>query len=567
MNTINIAKLIDNNSMTRLSKDYENIMINKIKNIFTDKQQNLFVASFYCYLNYDTKKDFVIDFNNVWKWLGFTRKDSAKKLLEKNFTIDIDFKVDKTAPPVGGAVFDTINGGQNFTNDIDTDFKVEKAAPPMGGAFDTINGGQNKEEIMLTINTFKKFCLKAGTKKAEEVHEYYIKLEELLQETINEENDELRIQLTNTNNEKLKLEENNEDLKKKLTKKYNNKKYPEGNCLYVITNKLFPNYYKLGLSKNFNTRLQSYDQLCPKGHTVIYFRLVYCNEEVEKIIKKILCDSVSQNNREEWFELEDKNILLNAVTSICDTIDLFLPRQNGEIVNNNKKRELKNPFLLDTKECSICNLKKPLESFYIAKEHTDDKENSCKECVKIRQKEFIENKRKTEEIPKEKECTNCKKILPLDDYFVDNEKFDRKATKCKICVLEVRNSNKKYLEITEYCCATCNITKHIDLFHKLESSMTGHKYSCKICELKKAKERYNQKRIIELEINPENAADDKTEDRKQKQKESYERRINTKIECPCGSVTNLAQQSKHKKTNKHLRNLKFTEDAEEKLDV
>ena len=366
-------------------------------------------------------------------------------------------------------------------------------------------------------------------------------------------NKRLEEELENTNNEKLKLEENNEDLKKKLTKKYNNKKYPEGNCLYVITNKLFPNYYKLGLSKNFNTRLQSYDQLCPKGHTVIYFRLVYCNEEVEKIIKKILCDSVSQTNREEWFELEDKNILLNAVTSICDTIDLFLPRQDGEIVNNNKKRELKNPFLLDTKECFICNLKKPLESFYIAKEHTDGKENSCKECVKIRQKEFIENKRKTEEIPKEKECTNCKKILPLDDYFVDNEKFDRKATKCKICVLEVRNSNKKYLEITEYCCATCNITKHIDLFHKLESSMTGHKYSCKICELKKAKERYNQKR----EINPENAADDKTEDRKQKQKESYERRINTKIECPCGSVTNLAQQSKHEKTNKHLKYLEI----------
>ena len=40
--------------------------------------------------------------------------------IEKNFTIDIDFKVEKAA----------INGGQIFTNVIDTDFKVEKAAPP-----------------------------------------------------------------------------------------------------------------------------------------------------------------------------------------------------------------------------------------------------------------------------------------------------------------------------------------------------------------------------------------------------------------------------------------------------
>ena len=78
-----------------------------------------------------------IDFNNVWKWLGYTRKSDAKRLLEKNFTIDIDFKIEKAAAEVSAAAFDTINGGQNFT--IDIDFKVEKAAPPIGGAaFDTI---------------------------------------------------------------------------------------------------------------------------------------------------------------------------------------------------------------------------------------------------------------------------------------------------------------------------------------------------------------------------------------------------------------------------------------------
>jgi len=33
---------------------------------------------------------------------------------------------------------------------------------------------------MLNIKTFKKYCLKAGTKKADEIHEYYIKLEETL---------------------------------------------------------------------------------------------------------------------------------------------------------------------------------------------------------------------------------------------------------------------------------------------------------------------------------------------------------------------------------------------------
>ena len=37
---------------------------------------------------------------------------------------------------------------------------------------------------MLNIETFKKYCLKAGTKKADEIHDYYIKLENVLQEII-----------------------------------------------------------------------------------------------------------------------------------------------------------------------------------------------------------------------------------------------------------------------------------------------------------------------------------------------------------------------------------------------
>lgn len=47
----------------------------------------------------------------------------------------------------------------------------------------------------MTVNTFKKLCLKSNTKKADEIHDYFIKLEESLQETINEESNELRNQL------------------------------------------------------------------------------------------------------------------------------------------------------------------------------------------------------------------------------------------------------------------------------------------------------------------------------------------------------------------------------------
>ena len=169
-----IIKLIEKNSITRLTKDYKSKLVNKIKENFTNNEQQIFLTSFYCYLTYNPTKDFVIDFDSVWKWCGFARKDNAKRLLEKYLIIDIDYKIEELAPPNGGA------------------------------SSEPNHGGYNKETILLTVNTFKKLCLKAGTKKADEIHDYYIKLEELLHETVNEESNELRLQLEQKDDELLR---------------------------------------------------------------------------------------------------------------------------------------------------------------------------------------------------------------------------------------------------------------------------------------------------------------------------------------------------------------------------
>lgn len=162
MSDFDIVNLIEQSPITKLSGDYHNKLITKIKDTFNDTQQQMFVASFYCYLNCDKKNDFVIDLDNVWKWLGFSQKVRAKELLEKHFKIDIDY---------------------------------QKSLSLAGKQTIHIKGGQNKETILLNIDTFKKFCLKAGTKKADEVHEYYIQLEEALHEIIQEESNELKLQL------------------------------------------------------------------------------------------------------------------------------------------------------------------------------------------------------------------------------------------------------------------------------------------------------------------------------------------------------------------------------------
>jgi len=49
-------------------------------------------------LNYHSKNDFVVDFDNIWKWVGFSRKDPAKRLLENS-----DLRIDDITNRVGYA--------------------------------------------------------------------------------------------------------------------------------------------------------------------------------------------------------------------------------------------------------------------------------------------------------------------------------------------------------------------------------------------------------------------------------------------------------------------------------
>jgi len=172
--SIDIVNLIESNPITKLNGNYQSKLVEKVQNKFNNYEQQMFLASFYCYLKHDNKNDFVIDLDNVWNWLGFNQKYNAKCALEKNFTINKDYKI---------------------------------IAPEPSGAKNKTKGGHNKEIIMLNIETFKKFCLKAGTKKADEIHDYYIKLENVLQEILIEEGNELKLQLEDAKNEIIQIEE------------------------------------------------------------------------------------------------------------------------------------------------------------------------------------------------------------------------------------------------------------------------------------------------------------------------------------------------------------------------
>ena len=210
--SVDIVNLIESNPITKFNGNYQSKLIEKVQQNFNNYEQQMFLASFYCYLNYDYKNDFVIDLDNVWQWLGFSQKYNSKYMLEKQFTINKDYKILTFAPEGSGAKKET-------------------------------RGGHNKEKIILNIDTFKKFCLKAGTKKADEIHEYFIKLELVLQEILIEETNELKEQLLQVEDKKKKEYEDKLSKQKIIEReKILLKEYAtSGAIFYVIKVKSFEN--------------------------------------------------------------------------------------------------------------------------------------------------------------------------------------------------------------------------------------------------------------------------------------------------------------------------------------
>ena len=303
---LDIISLINNSPITTISKDYQTKLLTKIQETFTDSQQQLFVASFYCYLHHNSKNHFVISLDDVWKWCGFARIDPAKVVLVKNFTLDTDYKIVFQQP------------------------------------LENLKGGRPKEHITMTINTFKKFCLKANTKKADEIHEYYIKLEELLQETMNEEAQELKNQLT-LKTEELTLKEKELSKEKSLRNQILNRRcydVESGDYVYVFRDNVNdPNsLIKIGKTTNLKKREEVYSNINKTGNIIYWQKCKNC-DIIERAVHHLL-DSYRINKMQEFFNCSVEL----AKTTIKETI-LFLDKnvvleENNQIIEQENENNL-----------------------------------------------------------------------------------------------------------------------------------------------------------------------------------------------------------------------------------
>ena len=347
MQELNIVELIEKNPISKLSKVYNNKLINKIQEKFTGFEQQLFVSSFYCYLNYDKNIDFIIDLDNIWKWLGFSTKQKSEMLLKKHFKLDVDYK--------------------NLLN--------HKVKQEINENNIKQNGGHNKQTILLTIKCFKSLCLKAQTSKASEIHEYYIKMEDVLHEIIEEETNELKLQLQQK--EKIILTSKKE--KQKAVEQAIIVHFPlNTECIYIgtidNTNEANEKLIKFGHTNDLATRMNDHRKGYTNFELIDAFK-VHNKVEIENLIKnhskikkQIRSIQLNGKNKTELIAYDETDftseklikIIKDIIHSKTYSIENFnrIMKQNEDLEHKIREIESENKKLeIENRELKIENLK------------------------------------------------------------------------------------------------------------------------------------------------------------------------------------------------------------------
>ena len=305
-NSTTIDTVMDTVTTTTETTSEHTELMTILRSKFTTNDQFLFVHNFHTFLTNDRNTDFVIDFDDIYHLVGFTQKCHAKRLLVAKLTENVHFRVQKPALPPG------------------------RAGLQIGGA------GINKEQILLTINGFKKFCLKSDTKRADEIHEYYIKMEDAVFEYTANKMEAIKA-LNEQNLQNTKLIENK--VEKSLFDAYTNKK-----VVYLAT--VAHDIVKFGYTDNLKERVKQHHR--DFGVVFKLEHVVECdyNRELEQKLKdhaEVKYRRTSQvfndKNQTELIKIDDK-FNIEKVHTLVKTLKKELERVSDVEIETTKRMEI-----------------------------------------------------------------------------------------------------------------------------------------------------------------------------------------------------------------------------------
>jgi phage anti-repressor protein len=192
------------------------------------KISDKFIDDFFEFVKVDDRFSPNIDLDKITLWLN-TKKGDLKETLQNTYIHNIDYTVTKNK-----------NGKK---------------------------GGQS-ETILLTPKCFKLLCMKSRSKKADQVREYYLELEEII--------DKYKDYIIDGLNTKIKQLEYNQ--KPKIN--------PQKGIIYILQATDDIGLYKIGRSTKFKRRLREYQ--ADKGYDIrpLYTYEVDDVENIEACIKR-----------------------------------------------------------------------------------------------------------------------------------------------------------------------------------------------------------------------------------------------------------------------------------------
>lgn len=339
---VDIKTLIQTSTIEIYDK---NKLIDKLEEYFSLEEQQLYVCNLFLYLNYHPIDDFIVNLDNVWKFIGFSNKGNAKRLLQQHFTENQDYKKLLLRRE-----------------------KQVKNNKNIGGA------GQNQETIMLNINTFKKLCLKANTNNADKIHDYYIKLEMIFNELMKEQ-----------------LEKKEKQIKEqqKTIKLLENRPETEGfsikpGYIYLIKDASSIGSYKIGLAENPDGRLTTLNVSSSSKSLKMLMMFKTGNMKYSERIIHILLEPFRIRKRNEWFFFTN-NIELNYAIDIIkrsieivdkyNFIDYISFKDYAETLTNNLE-------IIQEKEVVIEKPKTYINSNFMKNPDKISKYNGVSWCIK-----------------------------------------------------------------------------------------------------------------------------------------------------------------------------------------
>ena len=255
------------------------------------------------------------------------------------------------------------------------------------------------EEILPSLRKKGEYKIQSIIDKNKELEEEKLKIEEE-KSIIEEEKNNLDVQ--NQISQKLI-----KDLNKKLERKQRTK-YELSNSIYIISNKFFEGYFKIGKSSSFNNRLNSYSSGSPVEYKVEYLCKVRnkCEETaVENMILQILGVYRVKNHMDqdrEWLHGVDLEIIKKEIDSCVNFINKSRDKYEKDRKEEDNKDDVEKEIIEEVEQ-----------------EEVNDKENSEEEVIdKENSDEEVQEEEKIEETNKPKKIKNLKYIVNVSELKI-----------------------------------------------------------------------------------------------------------------------------------------------------